>query len=146
MVSTLNLLLGETYHVIIHLFLFILMMPSPLPFTAAIPLNKQLYTLSYVCVTSGAAALLFSAFYIMVCFWIILEIVPFFLSWSSGLLFQLRFTPTVNVHLFHLDWFRIATAGWYLGFNILVLAFEMDWHECHACLCHGSWGNLCWIH
>lgn len=103
MVSTLNLLLGETYHVIIHLFLFILMMPSPLPFTAAIPLNKQLYTLSYVCVTSGAAALLFSAFYIMVCFWIILEIVPFFLSWSSGLLFQLRFTPTVNVHLFHLD-------------------------------------------
>ncbi|KAK7337736.1 hypothetical protein VNO77_18322 [Canavalia gladiata] len=37
-----------------------------LHFTHAIPLNKQLYTLSYVCVTSGAAALLFSAFYIMV--------------------------------------------------------------------------------
>jgi predicted acyltransferase len=35
---------------------------------AAIPLNKQLYTLSYVCVTSGAAALVFSAFYIMVYF------------------------------------------------------------------------------
>ncbi|WVY94385.1 hypothetical protein V8G54_033473 [Vigna mungo] len=31
----------------------------------AIPLNKQLYTLSYVCVTSGAAALVFSAFYIV---------------------------------------------------------------------------------
>ncbi|XP_015875090.2 uncharacterized protein LOC107411924 [Ziziphus jujuba] len=37
-----------------------------LHFTNAIPLNKQLYTLSYVCVTAGAAALVFSAFYIMV--------------------------------------------------------------------------------
>ena len=33
---------------------------------AAIPLNKQLYTFSYVCVTSGAAALVFSAFYVLV--------------------------------------------------------------------------------
>ncbi|KAM3303913.1 hypothetical protein P3S67_014944 [Capsicum chacoense] len=33
---------------------------------AAIPLNKQLYTVSYVCVTSGAAALVFPAFYILV--------------------------------------------------------------------------------
>ncbi|KAL0422055.1 UNVERIFIED_CONTAM: putative U6 snRNA-associated Sm-like protein LSm4 [Sesamum latifolium] len=32
---------------------------------SAIPLNKQLYTLSYVCVTSGAAALVFSALYIL---------------------------------------------------------------------------------
>jgi predicted acyltransferase len=31
------------------------------------PLNKQLYTFSYVCVTSGAAALVFSAIYILVC-------------------------------------------------------------------------------
>ncbi|MCD7455835.1 hypothetical protein HAX54_029758 [Datura stramonium] len=37
-----------------------------LHFTDAIPLNKQLYTFSYVCVTSGAAALVFSAFYILV--------------------------------------------------------------------------------
>ncbi|KAF3643200.1 putative F-actin-capping protein subunit alpha-like [Capsicum annuum] len=37
-----------------------------LHFTDAIPLNKQLYTVSYVCVTSGAAALVFSAFYILV--------------------------------------------------------------------------------
>ncbi|KAF3454531.1 hypothetical protein FNV43_RR04979 [Rhamnella rubrinervis] len=37
-----------------------------LHFTHAIPLNKQLYTLSYVCVTAGAAALAFSAFYIVV--------------------------------------------------------------------------------
>lgn len=40
-----------------------------LHFTHAIPLNKQLYTFSYVCVTSGAAALVFSAFYIMVDIW-----------------------------------------------------------------------------
>ncbi|KAI9099125.1 hypothetical protein K1719_024892 [Acacia pycnantha] len=40
-----------------------------LHFTHAIPLNKQLYTLSYVCVTSGAAALVFSAFYTMVDIW-----------------------------------------------------------------------------
>ncbi|KAG6437754.1 hypothetical protein SASPL_102682 [Salvia splendens] len=40
-----------------------------LHFTNAIPLNKQLYTLSYVCVTSGAAALVFSALYIMVDIW-----------------------------------------------------------------------------
>ncbi|KAH0641164.1 hypothetical protein KY290_038435 [Solanum tuberosum] len=39
-----------------------------LHFTYAIPLNKQLYTFSYVCVTSGAAALVFSAFYILYIF------------------------------------------------------------------------------
>lgn len=32
----------------------------------AIPLNKQLYTLSYVCLTAGAAALVFSAIYALV--------------------------------------------------------------------------------
>ncbi|KAK6159872.1 hypothetical protein DH2020_003253 [Rehmannia glutinosa] len=40
-----------------------------LHFTDAIPLNKQLYTISYVCVTSGAAALVFSAFYVLVDIW-----------------------------------------------------------------------------
>ncbi|KAA3472628.1 heparan-alpha-glucosaminide N-acetyltransferase isoform X1 [Gossypium australe] len=40
-----------------------------LHFTHAIPLNKQLYTFSYVCVTSGAAALVFSAIYILVDIW-----------------------------------------------------------------------------
>ncbi|KAE8677699.1 heparan-alpha-glucosaminide N-acetyltransferase-like isoform X3 [Hibiscus syriacus] len=34
-----------------------------------IPLNKQLYTFSYVCVTSGAAALVFSTIYILVDIW-----------------------------------------------------------------------------
>ncbi|XXG54120.1 hypothetical protein AAC387_Pa03g2082 [Persea americana] len=37
-----------------------------LHFTNAIPLNKQLYSLSYVCLTAGAAALVFSTFYVLV--------------------------------------------------------------------------------
>ncbi|KDP23473.1 hypothetical protein JCGZ_23306 [Jatropha curcas] len=40
-----------------------------LHFTHVVPLNKQLYTFSYVCVTSGAAALVFSAIYILVDIW-----------------------------------------------------------------------------
>ncbi|XP_051123742.1 uncharacterized protein LOC127246413 isoform X2 [Andrographis paniculata] len=49
--------------------LVLLILGITLHFTNAVPLNKQLYTLSYVCVTSGAAALVFSAFYIMVDIW-----------------------------------------------------------------------------
>ncbi|KAJ0015270.1 hypothetical protein Pint_19772 [Pistacia integerrima] len=41
----------------------LLILGLTLHFTHAIPLNKQLYTFSYVCVTSGAAALVFSAIY-----------------------------------------------------------------------------------
>ncbi|CAD5181343.1 unnamed protein product [Musa acuminata subsp. malaccensis] len=37
-----------------------------LHFTHAIPLNKQLYSFSYVCVTAGAAAIVFSIFYFLV--------------------------------------------------------------------------------
>ncbi|KAF8387848.1 hypothetical protein HHK36_026510 [Tetracentron sinense] len=40
-----------------------------LHFTGAIPLNKQLYSISYVCLTAGAAALVFSAFYVLVDMW-----------------------------------------------------------------------------
>ncbi|KAI3445363.1 hypothetical protein Pfo_002028 [Paulownia fortunei] len=40
-----------------------------LHFTDATPINKQLYTLNYVCVTSRAATLVFSAFYISVDIW-----------------------------------------------------------------------------
>lgn len=47
-------------------FLFLSFLINPASLAAAIPLNKQLYTFSYVCVTSGAAALVFSAFYILV--------------------------------------------------------------------------------
>ncbi|KAL5712685.1 heparan-alpha-glucosaminide N-acetyltransferase [Ranunculus cassubicifolius] len=37
-----------------------------LHFTDAIPINKQLYSFSYVCFTAGAAGIVFSAFYILV--------------------------------------------------------------------------------
>ncbi|KAJ0979809.1 hypothetical protein J5N97_015283 [Dioscorea zingiberensis] len=37
-----------------------------LHFTNAIPLNKQLYSFSYVCVTAGAAGIVFSTFYFLV--------------------------------------------------------------------------------
>jgi hypothetical protein len=33
---------------------------------AAIPINKQLYSISYVCFTSGVAGIVFSVFYILV--------------------------------------------------------------------------------
>lgn len=49
--------------------LFLLFLGITLHFTHAIPLNKQLYTFSYVCVTSGAAALVFSTFYVLVDIW-----------------------------------------------------------------------------
>nr|XP_043636764.1 heparan-alpha-glucosaminide N-acetyltransferase isoform X2 [Erigeron canadensis] len=47
----------------------LVMLGIVLNFTDAIPLNKQLYTFSYVCVTSGAAALVFSLIYLMVDIW-----------------------------------------------------------------------------
>ncbi|KAK4348474.1 hypothetical protein RND71_031229 [Anisodus tanguticus] len=37
-----------------------------LHFTNAIPLNKQLYSFSYVCFTAGAAGIVFSGFYILI--------------------------------------------------------------------------------
>ncbi|XP_042428405.1 heparan-alpha-glucosaminide N-acetyltransferase-like [Zingiber officinale] len=40
-----------------------------LHFSNAIPLNKQLYSFSYVCVTAGAAGLVLSAFYAMIDVW-----------------------------------------------------------------------------
>ncbi|XP_012082601.2 heparan-alpha-glucosaminide N-acetyltransferase [Jatropha curcas] len=40
-----------------------------LHFTDAIPINKQLYSFSYVCFTAGAAAIVFSGFYILIDVW-----------------------------------------------------------------------------
>ncbi|KAM1050689.1 hypothetical protein ACFX13_033126 [Malus domestica] len=40
-----------------------------LHFTDAIPINKQLYSFSYVCFTGGAAGLIFSAFYLVIDVW-----------------------------------------------------------------------------
>ncbi|KAK1400193.1 heparan-alpha-glucosaminide N-acetyltransferase-like [Heracleum sosnowskyi] len=40
-----------------------------LHFTDAIPINKQLYSFSYVCFTAGAAGIVFSAFYVLIDIW-----------------------------------------------------------------------------
>ncbi|KAK9735464.1 hypothetical protein RND81_04G207100 [Saponaria officinalis] len=78
--AILSTIFGVHYgHVLIHikdhagrlkhwvsLGLFLLIFGIVLHFTNAIPLNKQLYSFSYVCVTSGAAALVFSFFYSLV--------------------------------------------------------------------------------
>ncbi|XP_039133910.1 heparan-alpha-glucosaminide N-acetyltransferase-like [Dioscorea cayenensis subsp. rotundata] len=40
-----------------------------LHFTNAIPINKQLYSISYVCFTAGAAGLVLSGFYILIDIW-----------------------------------------------------------------------------
>ncbi|KAG1331248.1 heparan-alpha-glucosaminide N-acetyltransferase [Cocos nucifera] len=51
-----------------------------LHFTTAIPINKQLYSFSYVCFTAGAAGIVFSAFYILIDLWSLR--IPFlFLEW-----------------------------------------------------------------
>ncbi|XP_044482309.1 heparan-alpha-glucosaminide N-acetyltransferase isoform X2 [Mangifera indica] len=47
----------------------LLILGLTLHFTHAIPLNKQLFTFSYVCVTAGSAALVFSAIYALVDIW-----------------------------------------------------------------------------
>ncbi|KAL8526140.1 hypothetical protein ACS0TY_015389 [Phlomoides rotata] len=51
-----------------------------LHFTDAIPINKQLYSISYVCFTAGAAGIVFSVFYILIDVWGMRK--PFlFLEW-----------------------------------------------------------------
>ncbi|KAF5940632.1 hypothetical protein HYC85_021799 [Camellia sinensis] len=40
-----------------------------LHFTNAIPINKQLYSISYVCFTAGAAGIVFSGFYLLIDVW-----------------------------------------------------------------------------
>ncbi|XP_058216332.1 uncharacterized protein LOC131327276 isoform X2 [Rhododendron vialii] len=81
--AILSTIIGVHYgHVLIHMQshasrlrhwvvmgLALLVLGITLHFTDAIPLNKQLYSFSYVCVTSGAAALVFSAFYVLHALW-----------------------------------------------------------------------------
>ncbi|KAM7526170.1 hypothetical protein LguiA_016072 [Lonicera macranthoides] len=50
----------------ISMALCLLILAIILHFTDAIPINKQLYSFSYVCFTAGAAGIVFSAFYILV--------------------------------------------------------------------------------
>lgn len=60
------------FFIIIHLYMYVSMrtflnITKPFPsFAAAIPINKQLYSISYVCLTAGAAGIVFSVFYLLV--------------------------------------------------------------------------------
>ncbi|WJX18103.1 heparan-alpha-glucosaminide N-acetyltransferase [Trifolium repens] len=47
----------------------LLLLGITLHFTNAIPFNKQLYSFSFVCVTSGAAGIVFSVLYILIDVW-----------------------------------------------------------------------------
>ncbi|KAL2481355.1 Protein of unknown function (DUF1624) [Abeliophyllum distichum] len=49
--------------------LVLLIVAVILHFTDAIPINKQLYSFSYVCFTAGAAGIVFSGFYILIDVW-----------------------------------------------------------------------------
>ncbi|XP_026439754.1 heparan-alpha-glucosaminide N-acetyltransferase-like [Papaver somniferum] len=49
--------------------LVLIVVAKILHFTDAIPLNKQLYSFSYVCFTAGIAGIVFSGFYILVNVW-----------------------------------------------------------------------------
>ncbi|KAK6942752.1 hypothetical protein RJ641_028129 [Dillenia turbinata] len=49
--------------------LVLLIVAISLHFTDAIPINKQLYSFSYVCFTAGAAGIVFSGFYIVIDIW-----------------------------------------------------------------------------
>ncbi|KAM7279553.1 hypothetical protein ACFE04_006687 [Oxalis oulophora] len=78
--ATVSTIIGVHYgHVLIHIKghvdrlkhwvisgIGLLVLGLILHFTQAIPLNKQLYSFSYVCVTSGAAGLVFSTIYALV--------------------------------------------------------------------------------
>lgn len=66
---------------------------------AAIPINKQLYSLSYVCFTAGAAGIVFSGFYILVKMESKSLSNPFFISeplafWFNALFVSLLFHPS----------------------------------------------------
>ncbi|KAM7531695.1 hypothetical protein LguiB_035105 [Lonicera macranthoides] len=87
LLSTISAILSGTIgihygHVLIHfkghaerlkqwisMALCLLILAIILHFTDAIPINKQLYSFSYVCFTAGAAGIVFSAFYILIDVW-----------------------------------------------------------------------------
>ncbi|GAA0147161.1 hypothetical protein Leryth_000914 [Lithospermum erythrorhizon] len=60
---------GERLKQWVSMGLVLLVLAIILHFTDAIPLNKQLYSFSYVCFTGGAAGIVFSGFYILIDIW-----------------------------------------------------------------------------
>lgn len=103
---------------------------------AAIPINKQLYSFSYVCFTAGAAGIVFSAFYVLV----------------SNIIAYPKVDNSIRNYLkYQLDifsWFFFFTkwTDWYLGITDSILVPRMDRFECNAGVCDGSTRYLCRIH
>lgn len=60
---------GERLKQWVSMALVLLVVALILHFTDAIPINKQLYSFSYVCFTAGAAGIVFSAFYLLIDVW-----------------------------------------------------------------------------
>ncbi|KAM3689290.1 hypothetical protein ACB098_09G035400 [Castanea mollissima] len=57
-----------------------------LHFTNSIPINKQLYSIGYVCFTAGAAGIVFSGFYILIDLeWIGMNAMPVFVMAAQGI-------------------------------------------------------------
>nr|DAD33304.1 TPA_asm: hypothetical protein HUJ06_012155 [Nelumbo nucifera] len=116
--SILTTILGvHLGHVLIHvnshwifMGLTFLILGIFLHFTNAIPLNKQLYNFNYVCLTAGAAGLVFSVFYIMV----------------DILGFQYLFLPLEWIGINAMLVFVMAVEGIFVGFiNGVVALFSI---------------------
>ncbi|GFQ05463.1 hepaRaN-alpha-glucosaminide n-acetyltransferase [Phtheirospermum japonicum] len=60
---------GERLKQWVSMALVLLIVALILHFTDAIPMNKQLYSFSYVCFTAGAAGIVFSGFYLLIDVW-----------------------------------------------------------------------------
>eukprot|EP01018_Ginkgo_biloba_P003577 Gb_06559 [translate_table: standard] len=117
--AVLSTIIGVHYgHVLIHfkshaqrlkhwvtMGLGLLILGMTLHFTDAIPLNKQLYSFSYVCFTAGAAGIVFSSFYLLIDVWGIRT--PFLLLEWMGLNAMLIFVMAAE------GIFQGLVNGWY---------------------------------
>ncbi|KAG4913434.1 hypothetical protein JHK86_053867 [Glycine max] len=85
-----------------------------LHFTDALPINKQLYSFSYVCFTAGAAGIVFSGLYILIDVWGLRT--PFlFLEWI-GMNAMLVFVMAAE------GIFAAFVNGWYTGSRSMCLS------------------------
>ncbi|XVF76369.1 hypothetical protein PTKIN_Ptkin13bG0261000 [Pterospermum kingtungense] len=95
-----------------------------LHFTDAIPINKQLYSFSYVCFTAGAAGIVFSGLYILIDVWGFRT--PFlFLEWigmNAMLVFVLGAQGILPA--FFNGWYYESTNNTLVSNIILLVAFD----------------------
>ncbi|GAA0138320.1 hypothetical protein Leryth_002874 [Lithospermum erythrorhizon] len=98
---------GERLKQWVSMGLGLLILAIILHFTDAIPINKQLYSFSYMCFTTGAAGIVFSGFYLLIDVWGIKT--PFlFLVWI-GMNAMLVFVFAAQ------GIFAAFINGWYYG-------------------------------